>query len=89
MDEDRARTEATATEEFHPGRGSFFQMKRTWFAMIVIAIIVVFWGMGGRRDAQDKSGAVYSAEQRQAEEADRTAGFGRSDPQPKPRPRGY
>lgn len=72
MDEDRP-------DEPHPGTGSFFRMKRTWLIMITIAIIAVYWGMGGQRGGQDKSADVYSAEQRAAERADEVAGFGRSE----------
>ena len=62
-----------------PGTGSFFQMRRLWLIVIVIAIVAVFWGMGGQRDAQDKAGDVYTAQQRAEKEADRTAGFGRNE----------
>ena len=61
------------------GTGSFFEMKRTWLIMIVIAIVAVFWGMGGQRTAREKTHEVYSAQDRHAKEADKTAGFGRLD----------
>ena len=69
-------------EKIRPaGTGSFFEMKRTWLIVIVIAIIAVFWGMGGQRTARDKTPEVYSAQERQAKEADQTAGFGRREAQ--------
>ncbi len=69
MDENRQEAE----DEFE--RGSMFASNKILIAMVVIALLAVVIGMGGRRSAQDKSADVYAAEQEAAARADRIAGF--------------
>lgn len=70
MDENKQQQ---VEDEFESG--SMFSSTKILIGMVVIALLAVLIGMGGRPSEHDKRADVYGAEEAAQDRADRIAGF--------------